>query len=164
MGVCTFFDKSMKVLSSILVGMAAAQWEGFNYDDYSDVGKNQASQVNVLDVLAANTGGSGIATGYALPNHYLGNGLKCWFCNSRSVRDCFESNTFTVCQGQEYFCSITSAERSRTSSIVARSTLIISLRARVTRSCHVAPTRPSISMRPTAAWPATSPCHPPWSM
>lgn len=94
----------MKVLSSILVGMAAAQWEGFNYDDYSDVGKNQASQVNVLDVLAANTGGSGIATGYALPNHYLGNGLKCWFCNSRSVRDCFESNTFTVCQGQEYFC------------------------------------------------------------
>merc|ERR1711887_96961 len=104
MGVCTFFDKSMGVLSSILVGMAAAQWEGFNYDDYSDVGKNQASQVNVLDVLAANTGGSGIATGYALPNHYLGNGLKCWFCNSRSVRDCFESNTFSVCQGQEYFC------------------------------------------------------------
>ena len=95
----------MKVLSSILVGMAAAQWEGFNdYDYLGEVGKNQASQVNVLDVLAANTGGSGIAGGYSLPNHYLGNGLKCWFCNSRSVRDCFESATFTVCQGQEYFC------------------------------------------------------------
>merc|ERR1712193_353049 len=107
MGVCTFFDKSMKVLSSILVGMAAAQWEGFNeydYSDYSDVGKNQASQVNVVDVLAANAGGSSLAAGYTLPNHYLGNGLKCWFCNSRSVRDCFESATFTVCQGQEYFC------------------------------------------------------------
>jgi len=104
MGVCTFFDKSMKVLSSILVGMAAAQWEGFNEYDYSDVGKNQASQVNVLDVLAANAGGSNLAAGYTLPNHYLGNGLKCWFCNSRSVHDCFDSNTFTVCQGQEYFC------------------------------------------------------------
>jgi len=105
MGVCTFFDKSMKVLSSILVGMAAAQWEDFNdYDYLGEVGKNQASQVNVLDVLAANAGGSNVASGYSLPNHYLGNGLKCWFCNSRSVRDCFESATFTVCQGQEYFC------------------------------------------------------------
>merc|ERR1712149_164662 len=107
MGVCTFFDKSMKVLSSILVGMAAAQWEGFNeydYSDYSDVGKNQASQVNVVDVLAANAGGSSLAAGYTLPNHYLGNGRKCWFCNARSVRDCFGSNTFSICQGQEYFC------------------------------------------------------------
>jgi len=94
----------MKVLSSILVGMAAAQWEGFNEYDYSDVGKNQASQVNVMDVLAANAGGSNLADGYTLPNHYLGNGLKCWFCNSRSVHDCFDSATFTVCQGQEYFC------------------------------------------------------------
>jgi len=107
MGVCTFFDESMKVLSSVLLGIAAAQaqdyWSGFDSDEYNGVGKNQASQVNVMDVLAANAG-AGLAAGYTLPGHYLGNGLKCWFCNARSVHDCFESQSFTVCQGQEYFC------------------------------------------------------------
>merc|ERR1712176_1625700 len=104
MGVCTFFDKSMKVLSSILA-MATAQWDGFNYDDYSDVGKNQISQVSVQDIAQLNGLGSGTQlNNYNLPNHYLGNGLKCFFCNERSVGECFSRSTFSVCQGQEYFC------------------------------------------------------------
>jgi len=103
MGVCTFFDKSMKVLSSILA-MATAQWDGFNYDDYSDVGKNQASQVSVNDVLNMNGASGQTAANYAANNHYLGNGLKCFYCNERSVSACFTRSTFSVCQGQEYFC------------------------------------------------------------
>merc|ERR1711937_548249 len=103
MGVCTFFDKNMKVLSSILA-MATAQWDGFNYDDYSDVGKNQVSPVSVNDVLNLNGATGGTATNYAKDNHYLGNGLKCFYCNERSVGECFSLSTFSVCQGQEYFC------------------------------------------------------------
>merc|ERR1712157_71681 len=104
MGVCTFFDKSMKVLSSILA-MATAQWDGFNYDDYSDVGKNQISQVSVQDIAQLNGLSAGTQlNNYNLPNHYLGNGLKCFYCNERSVGDCFTKSTFSVCQGQEYFC------------------------------------------------------------
>merc|ERR1712026_497696 len=103
-GVCTFFDKSMKVLSSILA-MATAQWDGFNYDDYSDVGKNQISQVSVQDIAQLNGLSAGTQlNNYNLPNHYLGNGLKCFYCNERSVGDCFTKSTFSVCQGQEYFC------------------------------------------------------------
>jgi len=93
----------MKVLSSILA-MATAQWDGFNYDDYSDVGKNQASQVSVNDVLNLNGASGQTAANYAANNHYLGNGLKCFYCNERSVSACFTLSTFSVCQGQEYFC------------------------------------------------------------
>merc|ERR1711937_392994 len=103
MGVCTFFDKNMKVLSSILA-MATAQWDGFNYDDYSDVGKNQVSQSSVNNVLNLNGATGQTATNYAANNHYLGNGLKCFYCNERSVSACFTRSTFSVCQGQEYFC------------------------------------------------------------
>merc|ERR1712198_589291 len=91
MGVCTFFDKSMKVLSSILA-MATAQWDGFNYDDYSDVGKNQISQVSVQDIAQLNGLSAGTQlNNYNLPNHYLGNGLKCFYCNERSVGDSLPS-------------------------------------------------------------------------
>merc|ERR1739838_223387 len=103
MGVCTFFDKSMKVLSSILA-MATAQWDGFNYDDYSDVGKNQISQSSVNDVAGLNGQSGAVLSAYQAANHYLGNGLKCFYCNERSVGDCFTKSTFSVCQGQEYFC------------------------------------------------------------
>jgi len=104
MGVCTFFDKSMKVLSSILA-LATAQWDGFNYDDYSDVGKNQASLVSIQDVGGLNGLSSGTElSNYQQANHYLGNGLKCFYCNERSVGECFSLSTFSVCQGQEYFC------------------------------------------------------------
>merc|ERR1712113_385661 len=104
MGVCTFFDKSMKVLSSILA-VATAQWDGFNYDDYSDVGKNQASLVSIQDVSGLNGLSSGATlSNYQANNHYLGNGLKCFYCNERSVGECFSLSTFSVCQGQEYFC------------------------------------------------------------
>merc|ERR1712003_21243 len=90
MGVCTFFDKSMKVLSSILA-MATAQWDGFNYDDYSDVGKNQISQVSVQDIAQLNGLSAGTQlNNYNLPNHYLGNGLKCFYCNERSVGDLYQ--------------------------------------------------------------------------
>merc|ERR1712109_9434 len=102
--VCTFFDKSMKVLSSILA-VATAQWDGFNYDDYSDVGKNQASLVSIQDVSGLNGLSSGATlSNYQANNHYLGNGLKCFYCNERSVGECFSLSTFSVCQGQEYFC------------------------------------------------------------
>merc|ERR1712149_51341 len=105
MGCEPIFDK-MKVLSSI-VAMAAAQWDGFN--DYSDLEKNQASPVSVYDVLSGqNQGSAGVGVVSAdfttAPNNVMGNGRKCWFCNARSVRDCFGSNTFSICQGQEYFC------------------------------------------------------------
>merc|ERR1712156_7813 len=103
MGVCTFFDKSMKVLSSILA-LATAQWDGFNYDDYSDVGKNQASLVSIQDVGGLNGVSGATLSNYQANNHYLGNGLKCFFCNERSVSACFSLSTFSVCQGQEYFC------------------------------------------------------------
>ena len=96
----------MKVLSSI-VAMAAAQWDGFN--DYQDLEKNQASPVSVYDVLAGQNAGNAVAGALSAdfttaPTNVMGNGRKCWFCNARSVKDCFGSNTFSICQGQEYFC------------------------------------------------------------
>merc|ERR1711937_215839 len=123
MGVCTFFDKSMKVLSSILA-MATAQWDGFNYDDYSDVGKNQASQVSVNDVLNMNGASGQTAANYAANNHYLGNGLKCFYCNERSVSACFTRSTFSVCQGQEYFCFFHERRKISHFSTDVKSTLI----------------------------------------
>merc|ERR1712242_587937 len=123
MGVCTFFDKSMKVLSSILA-MATAQWDGFNYDDYSDVGKNQISQSSVNDVAGLNGQGGAVLSAYQAANHYLGNGLKCFYCNERSVGDRFTKSTFSCAKVKNTSASSTSAERSLTFSIDVRSTLI----------------------------------------
>jgi len=94
----------MKVLASIL-GLALAQerWTGFDYDD---VDRNQISPDQVASVAAGQSGGA-IVAAYQLDNptrKYMGNGLKCWFCDERSTHDCFNANTVVSCQGQEYFC------------------------------------------------------------
>ena len=92
----------MKVLASFL-GLAVAQnrWEGFD-----DVERNQISPDQVASVAAGQINGN-IVSAYQLDNparKYMGNGLKCWYCDERNTHDCFNTGLVVSCQGQEYFC------------------------------------------------------------
>jgi len=98
----------MKVLPSLILGVALGQdYQGFDYDG---AGRNQASQSSVGHTNMGQ--GTGIAPAGTIsdaynPNvggHFMGNGLKCWYCDARTVYDCFNSAQVAICQGQEYFC------------------------------------------------------------
>jgi len=110
--------------------MGEDRWTGFDYDyGFNSAERNQISQTNTINTLYAQ--GAGLTAANTIqtagnlgalfnpygtaPTHdaaspgasfptYLGNGMMCWYCDSESVYDCFNTGSFQVCYGQDYFC------------------------------------------------------------